>query len=96
MAIVLLPPIFLPNNTNNCKSDWVGIANLTKHCLAISPKESKSVVQEEGVLVEADRRLGREKQLGEHFRPANPDCQPIHELLRHAFHAVHECCLSPC
>ena len=66
MVIVLFPSFFLPHRTNNCKSDWVGVAKLTKHCLAISPKESKALSGEgdvfECVLVEADRRLGRERE----------------------------------
>ena len=80
MAIVLLPPLFLSNKTNNCKSDWVGIANLTKHCLTISPKESKAVGDKcevfECVLVEADRRLGREREtsFANIIGPANQDC----------------------
>ena len=32
-----------PKRTNNYKSDWVGIASLTKHCLTISPKEPKAL-----------------------------------------------------
>ena len=43
IAMVLLPPFFLPKRTNNCKNDWVGIASLTKHCLTISPKEPKAL-----------------------------------------------------
>ena len=43
MAFVLLPPFVLPNRTNICKNDWVGIANLIKHCLTISPKESEAL-----------------------------------------------------
>ena len=61
MALVLLPTFFLPNKTKHCKSDWAGVASMTKHCLAISPKESKSDVFE-CVLVEADRRLGRQRE----------------------------------
>ena len=65
MAIVLLPPFLLPNRTNNCKSDGVGIANLTKTLSDDLAQRVQGVVREEGdvcerVLVETDSRLGWE------------------------------------
>ena len=49
----------------------------------------------ECVLVDADRRLGRERRdkLCEHFQPADQGCLPIHELLRRALRVVHEYCV---
>ena len=42
MAIVLLPPFFLPNRSGNCKSDSVGMANLAKLCQTISSSEARA------------------------------------------------------
>ena len=43
MAIVLLPPLLLPNRTSNCKSDSVGMANLAKLCQTNSPSETRAL-----------------------------------------------------
>ena len=43
MAMVLLPPFFLPNKTKSCKSDLVGKANLTKHSKALLGRSAMSV-----------------------------------------------------
>ena len=43
MAIVLLPPFLCPTRPAIAKSDGVGIATWTKHCLTISLQESKAL-----------------------------------------------------
>ena len=53
MAIVLRPRFFLPSRTKSCKSGLVGMANLTKHCLTISPKESKASSKKRAMSVNA-------------------------------------------
>ena len=91
MAIVLLPPFFLPNKTNNCKGDWVGVANLTKHCLTISPNELKALLRRKAMSLNAcwSRPIAvldpKERQAFRTFSTVNPDCQPIHGLLQMFF-----------
>ena len=93
--MVLLPPFFLPNKTESCNSDSVGMANLTKHCLMISSKESKQLSSRLAMSVKAcwSRPIavldGKERQaLRISTARKTRLLAHTHAPLRHVFHAM--------
>ena len=67
MAIVLLPPFFFQSRTNNCKGDGGWYCQLDKTLSDDLAQRIQGVVRDECdvcecVLIETDRRLGRERE----------------------------------